>query len=440
MNTLNQSIRKVLTGAGTAAVITVAAMGLTVNPWTVDNSYAAPPAEQGHQGSGQQHGAGGGGKGGAHGEAKGGSKSVLDKILSVFSSEEEEGDEDSDRPEWAQGNREANPHISGSMGKPDSAGTMKGDLFGDLWIILRDNEGNPILDANGQVQPIIIVDGTPTVIQLVDTDGDGKYEVPPEYVDAVQEVELGRTNVARSPSKVLEHSLTEILSKLDGLILGTSDNLTLDAAGRLVVDGSAIDSPLENLALYQALLTTTDTDGDGVLEVNVPYTGEGGSGTYIFLVPTSAQLDLAASLLAAASDKTASLTVDSVVTVSTFLGVNDELSSLVASYTYDGASETYKDTSVWINVQVDGMTTPDDLSDDVYQSVQVNLVSGATVDYDGQTISVPGVSFETVANTVDENNDGLNDQDALDNNGVDAFTQTVDDALQVIEFVHDNGL
>ncbi|WP_305906900.1 hypothetical protein Q9L42_018610 [Methylomarinum sp. Ch1-1] len=435
MKTLKQSIRKALSVTGTAAVISFAALPLAVNPWSIGDSYAEQPTEQGHQGSGQQRG-GGAGKGGQQGQGQGGSKSVFDKIFSVFS-DEEEGDDDSDRPEWAQGNREANPHSSGSQGKPDAAGTMKGDLFGDLWIILRDDSGEPVLDANGQVQPIIIVDGVPTVIQLVDTDGDGKYEVPVEYADAVQEVDVGRTNVARSPSKVLDHSLTEALSKLDGTTLG-DETVTVDDAGRLVVDGSTIDSPLENLAIYQALLTATDSNDDGLLEVKVDYSGEAGSGTYTFLVPVDSQLDLAASLFAAASDKTASLTVDNIVTVSTFLGVNDELANLVSNYTYDGASTAYKDSSVYVNVQVDGLDTPDDLSDDVYQSVEVNLVTGGTTTYDGETITVPGVSFETIANTVDNNADGT--LDANDNDGIDGFTQTADDALQVIEFVHDIGI
>ncbi|NOR71775.1 MAG: hypothetical protein GQ532_19160, partial [Methylomarinum sp.] len=212
------------------------------------------------------------------------------------------------------------------------------------------------------------------------------------------------------------------------------------ASGRLIVDGTAIDSPLENLALYQALLLATDSNEDGVLEVNVTYSGESGSGTYVFLVPTSSQMDLAASLLAAASDKTASLSVDRIVTASSFLDVNDELAVLVTDYTYAGAAATYGDTTVWINVQVAGLGT-EDLADDIYKSVEVNLVTGATVIYDGQTITVPGVTFETVANTVDENSDGVLDPiDAADSNGIDGFTQAVDDALQVIEFVHDFGL
>ncbi|MBD3635485.1 MAG: hypothetical protein HUJ23_11340 [Methylophaga sp.] len=375
-----------------------------------------------HQGTGGKRGEGKGADG------RGGADSVRGKILSTM-------DDDSDAPAWARGNRELNPHAKGGQGQPDGAGSEKGDDYGDLWVVLRDDSGAPILDENGQIQPIIIVDGLPVVVQLTDPDGDGHYELPTEYADAVQEVELGRSNVTRSPSQVILHSLEEALSKLDGMTL-TSDMLT--EAGMLVVDGATIDSPLENLALYQALLTSTDSNNDGLLEVSVDYSGESGAGTYTFLVPESVQLDLAASLLAAGSDKTASLTVDRVVTVSQFLEVDDELSTLLNSYVYDGSTITYGGTTTWINVQVDGMDTPTDLSDDIYQSVEVNLITGTTVTYDGEDIFVPGVSFELVPNTVDENSDGILDaNDTSDLDGIDGFTQATDDALQVIEFVHD---
>lgn len=398
--------------------------------------YSSPLLAEEHAGGSVEHGQQHNGTGGRQGEGKGadsrgGADSVKGKILSPMD------EEDSDAPAWARGNRDLNPHNQGSQGQPDGAGSKKGDDYGDLWVILRDDSGEPILDANGQVQPIVIVDGLPVVIQLEDPDGDGHYELPAEYTDAVQEVELGRSNVTRSPSKVIEHSLEEALSKLDGLTLST-DMLT--EAGMLVVDGATIDSPLENLALYQALLTSTDSNNDGLLEVSIDYSGETGAGSYTFLVPTSAQLDLAASLLAAGSDKTASLTVDRVVTVSEFLGVADELSNLLSSYTYDGSSTTYGSTSTWVNVQVDGLDTPTDLSDDIYQSVEVNLVTGGSVTYNSELITVPGVSFETVPNTVDENADGLLDSnDTTDLDGIDGFTQAADDALQVIEFVHDNS-
>lgn len=411
----------------TLATLIAAAIGFT----SIYNTTAFAEEHGSSSDHGQQKGAGakkGEGKGA---DGRGGADSVRGKILSTM-------EDDSDAPAWAKGNRELNPHSKGTQGKPGTAGSKKGDDYGDLWVVLRDDNGDPVLDANGQVQPIIIVDGQPVVVQLTDPDGDGHYEVPAEYTDALQEVELGRSNVTRSPDHVILHSLEEALSKLDGLTL-TSDMLS--EAGMLIVGDATIDSPLENLALYQALLTSTDSNNDGLLEVSVDYSGESGSGSYTFLVPESAQLDLAASLLAAGSDKTAALTVDRVVTVSEFLNVDDQLSSLISNYVYDGASTTYGTSTAWINVQVDGLDTPADFSDDIYQSVEVNLVSGATITYDGQEIFVPGVSFVSVPSSVDNNNDGIldaNDDGYLD--GIYGFTQATDDALQVIEFVHDYSI
>lgn len=432
MKTLKTTTLNALCNSKKVVLTTLIASAMGLAPLTATTALAD---DHGGAGGGQK-GAQQKGKGSMSGDSSkghgGGSGQVKGKILSTMD------DSDSDAPAWAKGQKELNPHRPGSEGKPGTAGSKKGDDYGDLWVLLRDNNGVPILDENGQEQPIVIIDGVPTVVQLEDPDGDGHYELPAEYADLVQEVELGRSNVTRAPSSVLEHSLEEALSKLDGLTL-TTDMVT--ESGMLVVDGATIDSPLENLALYQALLLASDTNNDGVLEMSVDYSGESGSGTYTFLVPASVQLDLAASLLAAGSDKTASLTVDRVATVSDFLGVSEQLSNLLDNYTYDGSATSYGDTTTWVNVQVDGLSTPDDLSDDIYQPVELNLVTGTTITYNGTEIHVPGVSFETIPNTIDENLDGIldsNDEGDLD--GMDGFTQATDDALQVIEFVHDFGL
>lgn len=312
-------------------------------------------------------------------------KKDIDAILS-----EDEG-EDSDRPPWA--------GVPGKEGKPGggSSGSdrKKGVDYGDIWVILRNDLGQPILDANGNIQPCLDIACT-QVIQLT-PEGD----LPPEYADKVIAVDFGRLNISRSPDKVLIHSLEEALSKLDGGVFGTT--VTLDPAGRLVVDGVAIDSPLENLALYAALIATPAVDGVVTLSIKVDNEG-GGTTTYTFSVPESERLDLAASALAAASDKTGTLNVDTVMGLTSILDVNDALSSLVGTYTYD-RTDTYKDVQVWIMVEVSpGVLVP-------------KLVNILDV-----------VNFNTVP-TIDG-----------DNNGIDRFTQAADDALQVLEYVHDNAI
>lgn len=280
-----------------------------------------------------------------------------------------EEDEDSDRPEWAQGNRELNPHSRGG-GQPAGAGVKKGDLYGDLWVILRDENGEPILDANGHVQPVL-ADGT--VVQLTE---DG--ELPAEYEDLVVEVELGRTSVARAPDQVLTHSLDEALTKLS-----TATSVTLDEAGRLVVDGVAIDSPLENLALYTFIMT-------------------GGTVTGL-----PAGFDVT-SLLGAATDKTAALSIDEVIYLHNVLGINEvDLATGSIDY-YDFSSYDYDRAATYDGVTVTYLADPD--GDGTYETV---------------TESVMDVVF-----------DGATWTDST-TGGADDFVQSADDARAVIEFLHE---
>ena len=348
----------------------------------------AHAAEDGAKGGKGAMGAQRGGKGqggSATAGQRGGNKSIGDILAG-------EGEDDSDRPVWAGGNKELNPHRGeGSAGSD----IKKGGDYGDLWVILRDDLGNPILDANGNIQPCL--DEACTEVVQLTADG----ELPPEYADSVIPVEFGRLNIARAPDSVLEHSLVEALTKLDGEVFG--DTVTLDPSGRLVVDGSTIDSPLENLALYEALLTAPAVDGVVTLSVTTSVEG-GGNVTYTFSVPESVRLDLAASALAAASDKTGSLNVDEVVNISKFLDVDDELAALVGSYTYD-TTATYDGVKVWVLVE----TSPG-----VYTATEVSILDAVTFN------TVPAI-------------DG-------DDNGIDQFTQAADDAVQVLEFVHDNAL
>jgi hypothetical protein len=201
----------------------------------------------------------------------------------------------------------------------------------------------------------------------------------------------------------LDQALTEALSKLDGGVVG--DTITLDPAGRLVTeDGATIDSPLENLAIYKSLITAASIDGTITLTVN------DGSSTYTLTLPEDLRLDLAASALAAASDKTGELTIDEIVGISTLLGVEDELGELVtdSSYTYD-RSEIYTDgvLDVWILVEDNGVYVPTQV--DLYDAVEWNTVED---------------------NSIKDNTTG----------GIDLFAQEADDAVQALEFVHDNAM
>ncbi|MGB7270314.1 MAG: hypothetical protein WBC90_12430 [Albidovulum sp.] len=121
--------------------------------------------------------------------------------------------------------------------------------------------------------------------------------------EGIPEIELGRLNVARSPDQVLQRAYDEALANispemidfyslnLNDMILELStnfDNVTF------------IDSPLQNLALFQDALD--------------------GASTLTTLGVTNATDTLLAAFLGTASDKTVPISPDTVVAVSTILG------------------------------------------------------------------------------------------------------------------------
>lgn len=315
------------------------------------------------------------------GQGKGGESS--EKIFRAPA----EADEDSDRPVWAgvKGGK------AGGGGKPGGAGTKKGDLFGDMVVLLRDANGVPILTADGLVQVVAYVyDATGALVPLKDASGNPVVipYVGDELATTVTmdgktydvygaEIELGRLSVGRAPTKVLQHSLDEALAKLTA----AGAVVTLDPTGRLTVNGVTIDSPLENLALYLDYMKDNTIAG-----VTLPAGFN------------------PASLLAAAADKTGTVTVDTVVYMNSILAINS------GSTYYDFSSYSYDRATTWGSVTATVLV----LKDGVYVPTVVNL-------YD----AVFG-------------NTNWTDPTAI--GGADDFAAAANDYLQVIEFVHDNAV
>jgi hypothetical protein len=283
--------------------------------------------------------------------------------------------EDSDRPIWAgvKGGK------AGAGGKSGGAGTKKGDLYGDLYVIKRTEDGVPVL--------IQLTDGT-WVVQPIDAAGNLiPLDVEGAAIDPtlLQTVEFSRLSVGRAPDKVLTHSLDEAVAKITA---GTS--ITLDVAGRIVIDGATIDSPLENLALYTAIMTKSlDSTVAAKLPSNVSAT----------------------SLLAAAADKTSTFNVDTLVYLNGILGINLTTTNGVIYSSYD-------------------FTTDYDRSD-VYaaKTAEVLVPQPDGVTYVKTTVNI----YDAVFKSTDWN-------DADTTGGADDFAQATDDALQVIEYIHDNAV
>jgi len=323
----------------------------------------------------------------------------------------------------------------GGGGQPVGSGSKKGDLYGDLYVLIRD----PITGI--ATTETILIEGVPTVFPLVQAfyvAADGVTLVPLPGVSIPRDVEgnlvttatavvgdqtvtlvsspvdFGRLSVARAPSKVLDHSLAEAISKL-----AVADSITLDAAGRLVITAggvtSTIDSPLENLALYQEIMALPP--GTSTLSVTTTKVVDG------VPTPTTVQVTLPlamipalkASLLAAAGDKYSTITLDTVMYMLPILKVTTDLST----YVYDRVA-TYSKTTPDVNdVDNDGNKT--ELEPIMITVLKLNTSTGS---YD--VVTVPVLDAVTFTDPTPETL------------GASAYADAVDDALQVLEFVHDN--
>ncbi|MBE0577781.1 MAG: hypothetical protein IH613_18025, partial [Desulfuromonadales bacterium] len=195
--------------------------------------------------------------------------------------------------------------------------------YGDLLILYRDADGVPYLTEDSCWQPLDngSVD-CPTECLVPGDDGDETTDgepwvvtvdpatcaVPAQCAICTEEVDFERINESRSPDTVFASQLEDVVVNM-----ATADCLSLDPAGRIVtsrvaddltVTSSAIDSPLQNLAIYRQLLLT------------------GSIGTEL---PTNADVyDTMARALGAASSKTGEVNVDLVVYLNEIMGLTDE--------------------------------------------------------------------------------------------------------------------
>lgn len=193
-------------------------------------------------------------------------------------------------------------------------------LYGDLWVLLRDKYGIPILDDVGCTQPIasepvaiLVLDGEGNPIPVLDENGapvldegdnpvyevtysdyvpmfveeykngEAKCSIVAGYENYTQELDLGRLNMVRSSANnpnTLNRAFEEAMKNINA-----ADSVTLDLSGRLVLHSTVevidpdtgllklvakeatIDAPRENLALYRAMLKEGRLAGYGVAKI-----------------------------------------------------------------------------------------------------------------------------------------------------------------------------
>tara|TARA_R110001606_G_scaffold121486_1_gene253699 strand:- start:2601 stop:3806 length:1206 start_codon:yes stop_codon:yes gene_type:complete len=356
----------------------------------IQDSHSSGSSDHSDHDSGQDsdHGSKGG-KGAASGEKGQGKKGGHDSLEDIFrdvTGSAEDGDEDSDKPAWAGGGGGKNDRGD----KPSTAGSARGDLYGDMYVILRDDNGVPILNEDGFVQPID-ADGNPIPLD---------EEGAPIDPSLATEVELGRLNVGRAPTQVLDRRAEEVI-----VMLNSATDISLDAAGRLVltVDGVAktIDSPLENLAIYVALMTTGTIPGvDDLPGTEFDHLVDG--------VLTVEDLVSAASFAAAATDKTGSFSVDEVAYLNAFLGINIEKSGDVSYSVFDYSEFSYDRSDMYGDITVEVLIQQPDGS---WKPTVINV-------------------YEVIFGSVDYSGSG----------SISVFSQAADDARVIINFIHEYAL
>jgi hypothetical protein len=379
--------------AGTAAIALIA--GASAVGSQIDTDFGFVTQAKAQQGQGKMQGGKGGQSGqGGQGAGQGGQGGGKGGPGGVPKASTSDDGDDSDRPEWA--GAKGGKAGGGQGGRPE---TDRGDLYGDLWIILRDDQGLPIFteittpegDKIFVVQPID-ADGNP-----IPLDEEGK----PLDETLTQEADLGRLNMGRAPSKVLDQRLSEVIKNLE-----SATALSLDPAGRLIltIDGEekTIDSPLENLALYIALITV------GGVDANLTFTPTADFSALFDGTVTAADVDFAASFLATANDKTSPMVIDEVAYINNILGLGT-LTDLEGKTYVDFATvmtDTYSRESVYGDV-----------------TANVLILDPNTGTWVPTTINV----FETVFNS--ETYTGSGD--------IEAFTQAAEDARLVIDYIHE---
>lgn len=311
-------------------------------------------------------------------------------------------DSDSDRPAWAGGNTDANTHIKGN----DESGTTRGGDYGDLYQLKRDINGVPELIQIGleyYVQPVD-VNGVP-----LELDAEG------ELVDATMAipVDFGRLNIVRSPQSVLDQAMGEALK-----VINAGEKFTVDFCGRLTiwntVDGvlvitKTIDSPRESMALYQEIMNHGFGDKLAIL-VN--------SGVDKF--------QLAAASFAAGSDKTGTVNIDEVVYINGFIDCLG-CCPILNENEYDFSN----DFKYYFNYgECDGVPfSYDRIATFQHRMIKI-LILNANGTYSYETTSV--------LNAMEDRGLFMYRWNGSPLTYVDGFAAAVDDAVQVLEFVHGN--
>lgn len=238
----------------------------------------------------------------------------------------------------------------------------------------------------------------------------------PQYAMFAVESELERLNLTRTSATVLEQKKADVKTKLT-----LADTIGLDPAGRLTVDGEALDAAPEYAGMYDSLMTTGGIDGLDFADI--PYN----------------RWHLAAVALGAAASKGVPITVDTVQYYNRIVGFTSQESPP----TWPGLS----------------FITPEDPNPATPMAIDVlpggeNFVDYAAFNYNRAATFIGSVTWldvaklkwnvnpilDTVPWTNLQSTTGLTKSqiDGRTLTGVTAFAQMADDARSVINYLHEH--
>ncbi len=352
-----------------------------------------------------------------------------------------EGTLDSSNPMsdiYAKGGRGGGGNGGGGNGGGGGGGSTGGMDYGDLVICLRDANGIPnyqlITGEHGdEYFPLPIkfdeLTGLPVfsegAYQTFELNIEG--EVIPETGFIVKEVEFGRSNLVRSPQRVLDSALQEALVSLTA---PTVQRIMTDASGRLVAingaedwlvntdddpdndeeDDKTIDSPRENLAIYQELMNRGFSGALAVLA---------GS----FSNDPQTILNIAVGALAAGNDKTGHVIVDQIAYMNDWIldwtAIDGELGPDSKSRRYFNFADFDYDRAAVYGDKYVKITTLN--NDGTWDEEFVCLLDAGIWSADEAFIDYSPVTEGSAGN-------------------ITGFARAVDDAIQVLEFIHESDL
>jgi len=323
---------------------------------------------------------------------------------------------DSDRPAWAGGNTDANDHIKGN----DESGSTRGGDYGDLYVLLRNDNGIPVM----RELAVLDEEGNPTgeliyVVQPVGVDGealelDAEGELTEESLLLAQPVDFGRLNIVRSPQSVIDQAMGEALK-----VINAGEKFTVDFCGRLTiwntVEGiltitKTIDSPRESMALFQEIMNHGFSDKLVKLA---------GSGIDPYM--------LAASSFAAGSDKTGTVNIDEVVYINGFMDCLG-CDPILNEHEYD----FNKDNTYYFNFGDCDCHSEFQYNRNIFGDRMIKII---TLNPDGTWTQ----EVVSVLQAMEDRGLFMYRWQGVPLTRVNGFAAAIDDAVQVLEFVHGNS-